>query len=117
MESPLDEKINSLTDRSVDSNRVRFDPVARSYRSIYQRSDSNPGRLCASTARVLPSGEKTGCVSAAGFAAVIFFGAPPLTETSQTSRFVFSISRSRPSRLETKATERLSGLNVIALSS
>src|SRR5215467_8652685 len=117
MESPLGEKTNSFTDRSVDSNRVRFDRVARLYRSRYQRSDSNPGRRCARIANVFPSGENTGCVSAAALPAVIFLGSPPVEETSQTSRFVFNISRSRPSRFETKATEPLSGLNVIALSS
>ena len=107
----------SPIDRSGVVKRVFFVPVLTSYASRYQRSDSKPGRRCATTKRVRPSDENCGCVSAARLALVTCRSSPPSTGTRKTSLFVVHASRSCPSRFETNASVRLSGEKARAASS
>src|SRR5215467_15506438 len=57
IERPSGENMKSSTERSGVSKRVRFVPVDWSYKSRYQRSDSNPAWRWDRMARSLPSGE------------------------------------------------------------
>ena len=77
---------------------------------------SVPARLGMGCSRWVAVAAGLELLSAAGFV-VILFGSPPVTGTDHTSWLVLNISRSFPSRLETKAIVRLSGEKAMALSS
>ena len=94
----------SSAERSHPSVSVFDCFVFQSITTRRTRSDSNPGRAIARYASFVPSCEKAGCVSVAGFALVTDAGfAEPSAGTTKRSLFVDHAS-SRPTIFDVKTT-------------